>query len=281
MRTVQTTDGSESAKRKPIFSPTRIATYLECAVKYRYIYLDRIGRFYQRPRASYSFGTTLHLVLRQFHEQGASLTSEELVQSLRQNWVQAGYTDAAEEAQHLAMGEQIVAAYRQEITQRSEPRELFATEKTLSYDMGRYILQGRVDRIDRHPDGTLEIIDYKSGLTTVTPEDVASSLAMCCYQLLVKRLYPQAPVCATIYCLRTGEAATVALSDDALEEFAKDLDRIVEQILQTDFTEVYPKRIPLCDTCDFLLRCTRFWQQSKRREDVCEEEPPPHNAESE
>ncbi|HLI49332.1 MAG TPA: PD-(D/E)XK nuclease family protein [Chthonomonas sp.] len=280
MRTARTADRSEGAKRKPIFSPTRIATYLECAVKYRYIYLDRIGRFYQRPRASYSFGTTLHLVLRQFHEQGASLTSEELVQSLRQNWVQAGYTDATEEAEHLAMGEQIVAAYRQEITQRGETRELFATEKTLSYDMGRYILQGRVDRIDRHPDGTLEIIDYKSGLTTITPEDVASSLAMCCYQLLVKRLYPEAPVCATIYCLRSGEAATVALSDEALEEFTKDLDRIVEQILQTDFTEVYPKRMPLCETCDFLSLCTRFWQQ-QQQETALADEPFPTNTESE
>ena len=41
--------------------------------------------------------------------------------------------------------------------------ETIATEKTISCDMGRFKLSGRVDRIDRHADGRLEIIDYKSG----------------------------------------------------------------------------------------------------------------------
>ena len=60
--------------RKPTLSPTRIGTYLECAVKYRYIYQDKIGRFYTKARAGFSFGSTLHNVLQDFHEQGATHT---------------------------------------------------------------------------------------------------------------------------------------------------------------------------------------------------------------
>jgi len=44
--------------------------------------------------------------------------------------------------------------------------------------MGPFKLSGRVDRIDRHADGALEIIDYKSGRHEVTAEDVRDSLAM-------------------------------------------------------------------------------------------------------
>lgn len=263
MRTDGDSEKEAASGRKPVFSPTRITTYLECAVKYRYIYLDRIGRFYLRPRAYYSFGSTLHQVLRQFHEQGASQTPEELVASLKDNWISAGYTSPDEEEHHRQLGEQIVAAYHKSLDSQETPRECVAIEKQLSYDMGLYILRGRIDRIDRHPDGTLEIIDYKSGLDSVTPEEVASSIAMCCYQLLVKRLYPEAPVCATIYCLRTGASATVALTDAALNTFADDLNSLVKKILQTDFTLVYPIKKPICETCDFLSRCQRVWREKK------------------
>ena len=70
--------GPRSVTRKPALSPTKISTFLECAVKYRYVYIDKIGRFYLRSRAGYSFGSTLHHVLQQFHEQGAAHSVEEM-----------------------------------------------------------------------------------------------------------------------------------------------------------------------------------------------------------
>src|SRR5438067_4348751 len=83
--------------RKPTLSPTRIGTYLECAVKYKYIYADKIGRYYTRARAGYSFGSTLHHVLQQFHEQGETHSAEEMVSEMEERWIGAGYGSEEEE----------------------------------------------------------------------------------------------------------------------------------------------------------------------------------------
>lgn len=86
-------------------------------------------------------------------------------------------------------------------------------EKMLRLNLGEFDLIGRVDRVDEHPDGSLEIVDYKSGRTSVQPKDVQSDLAMGCYQLLLKRLHPDRSIKATIIALRTGESATSTLTE--------------------------------------------------------------------
>src|SRR5579884_661016 len=143
-----------SRNRKPTLSPTRIETYLECAVKYKYIYIDKIGKFYLRARPGYSFGSSLHRVLQQFHQEGESLSAEDLVAGLEQRWISAGYETEEQEQAHLETGQQIVQAYHAAHQERAEAQvETIATEKTLSYDMGAFKLSGRIDRIDRHADG--------------------------------------------------------------------------------------------------------------------------------
>jgi putative RecB family exonuclease len=254
--------------RKPTLSPTRISTYLECAIKYRYIYIDKIGRFYTRAQSYFSFGSSLHHVLQSYHEQGAEQTPEQLVEELGQRWIAAGYQSAEQEQAHRAAGEQIVQSYHAAHQERiAAQTETLHTEKTISCDMGRFRLSGRVDRIDRHADGRLEIIDYKSGRLSVTPEEVANDLAMSIYQLILTRLHPDNPVFATIYCLRTGNQASAELAGEALAEFTRELTTLCEQILDFDYQSLIPVPLSICPECDFLPRCSRYWREQEGRDD--------------
>jgi len=258
-------DGNAASGRKPTLSPSRIRTYLECAVKYRYIYHDKIGRYYLRAHSYNSFGSTLHNVLQNFYEQGAAQTPDQMVDELTRQWVTAGYESVEQEQTHLAAGEQIVQAYHTAHQERiAAHAETLCTEKTITCDMGRFKLSGRVDRIDRYPDGRLEIIDYKSGRWDISSDEVAEDLAMSCYQLILKRLYPEVPVVATIYCLRSGNQASAELIGDPLEEFARDLVSLGDQILDRDYADILPVPVPSCPYCDFLPRCTRFWRAQER-----------------
>lgn len=253
----------EKAGRKLTLSPTRIATYLECAVKYRYIYQDKIGKFYLRSRSYFSFGTSLHHVLEEFHAQGTTHTAEEIVTELKQGWVSAGYETPEQERKHQEAGEQIVQAYHAAHQERAQAAvETLATEKTITCDMGDFKLSGRIDRLDRHADGRLEIVDYKSGRWDVTAEEVASDLAMNCYQLILRHLYPDTPIFATIYCLRSGNQASATLEGAALSEFEQDIRVIAEDIQSRDWNEVKPIRLDICADCDFLTRCERYWRLS-------------------
>lgn len=254
---------------KPTFSPTRLSTFLECAVKYRYIYIDKIGRFYLRARPYYSFGATLHTVLEQFHAEGGERTADELVTDLRENWISAGYTSDAEEQEHREAGEQIVQAYHaSQIERREAAAETIAVEKTITTEYDRFKLSGRIDRLDRHPDGSLEIVDYKSGRLEVTSEEIAGDLAMSVYQLILRRLYPDTRVFATIYCLRSGSQASYELAGDPLLEFEREVVSLCETILESDFESIEPERIPACEGCEFLRRCNIHWRNRARAEQL-------------
>jgi RecB family exonuclease len=250
------------APRKPTLSPTKIRTYLDCGVKYKYVYLDKLGRFYQKSKSYYSFGSSLHHVLQEFHEEGATHAPEQMVVSLQQQWISAGYQSQDEEQTHKEAGERIVQEYHASFQERiaAQIQTLFV-EKTITCDLGPFKLSGRVDRIDRHANGTLEIIDYKSGRMETTTEEVAGDLAMNCYQLILQHLYPDIPIIATIYSLRSGSSASASLQEGDSAGFLRDILALGEEILGRDYTEITPKRIEICPYCDFLPLCERFWKR--------------------
>ena len=144
--------------------------------------------------------------------------------------------------------------------------ETIALEKTIGWDMGRFKLSGRVDRIDRYPDGRLEIIDYKSGRNEITPDEVASDLAMNIYQLILKRNYPDSPVFSTIQSLRSGSKASAELGEIELSAFEAEITQLGNEILDCDFAAFSPQKIDACEYCDFLPRCARFWDNQELAE---------------
>jgi RecB family exonuclease len=258
--------------RKPVLSPTRIRTYLLCEVKYYHTYLNPQGKFYLRPKREYAFGTTMHAVLQHLHASGGveAVTVEQLQQVMQQQWVSAGYESTQEQQQFQQVAATLLQHYHArtreallEMPPEQRPRPLMQ-ERLLRMDMGRFALVGRVDRVDEHPDGTLEIIDYKSWRTDVTPEEVRDDLAMGCYQLLLKHLYPDRRIIATIVALQTGAFASASLSDEALTEFREDIRLLGEEILARDFEYLEPQRIPHCEHCDFLPLCQRIWGEARR-----------------
>ena len=253
-----------NGKRKPEFSPTRLRHYLMCPTYYRIEYVDKNGRFYHRAQAGWAFGSTLHQTLQSFHEEGgaASVSQEQLVERLDQSWISSGYRSFASEEAHKAEAARILENYHDTAAVRAESTRTFFTEKTLKYDMGPFVLTGRIDRVDEHlADGALEIVDYKSRVD-VSEDEVKEALAMSIYQLLVKRIYPNRRVFATIHALVGGVTASASYTDAELDALEDDIRGVGIEILERDFDAVYPKPLAgVCHDCDFLVLCERYWRQ--------------------
>ncbi len=245
--------------RKPTISPSRITTYLACPVKYRWTYLDPRGRWYMRSKSYYSFGSSLHRVLERFHdEQDAGVTTvDEAVAAVEENWVDAGYGSAEEMAEALGEGKAMIERYVEDVVTHDRGGRNLMIEKTLSMHFDRFKLVGRLDRLDELPDGTLEIVDYKTGRQTVTVEEVADDIALGCYQLLVRELYPDRHIVATIVALRSGERATHGMNGAEIGQFQHDIEALGNEILEVDYPELVPVSKPLCPRCDFLPLCKR------------------------
>ncbi len=245
--------------RRPTLSPSRISTYLACPTKYFWTHLDERGRWYLRSKSYFSFGTTLHKVLQRFHDANDAgvTTVHEAVAAVEENWVSAGYQSSQEMQEALSEGKAIVSNYVEEALVQASTATTILVERQLRLDLGPFVLIGRIDRLDEHEDGSLEIVDYKSGRSGVTNEDVASDVAMSCYQLLVQHHYPDRPVRATIIPLRGGSKATASLSSAELDEFRRDLIFIGQEILNRDWEYEIPVPKALCPRCDFLPLCRK------------------------
>lgn len=262
---------SEKKPKKLRLSPTRIAAFMTCRLMYRYEYIDRIGRFYHRATVGNSFGATLHQALQDFHAAGGveQEDAEALGQRAIAAWRSAGYADPVQEERYQALAVELLEKYHEAAEERADKTRLFLAEKMIKFDMGDFILTGRVDRIDEHlADGALEIIDYKSGPDFVSEDDVREALAMCIYQLVAKRTWPERRVFATIHALRGGVSASAELTAAELEEWEDAIRDIGRQIIETDYESLRPRYLPeICPGCDFYRRCVRYFQAFREWDD--------------
>jgi putative RecB family exonuclease len=246
-------------RRKPTLSPSKITTYLACPIKYRWTYVDARGAWYVRAKSTYSFGLTLHKVLELFHDSQRTgvETTDQVMAAYEENWVSAGFANAEEMAEVYGEGKTILRRHVEEATHDLVSAKTLFVEMQFRRDLGPFVLVGRPDRIDEHEDGTLEIIDYKTGHEEVTPEDVASSIAMGCYQVLLASAFPDRPLRATILSLRSGKSASYSMSNAEREEFEQDIRFIGSQMLNHDYEYLTPVWKRICQGCDFLRLCRK------------------------
>lgn len=241
--------------RLPRLSPTKLNTYLTCPRQYFYSYIRKLPR---RARSYFSFGTSLHSALQEFHEQGGSRTQEvgALLEGLQNSWVDAGYATPQEQAERFDLGQQLLESYYQAESFRQSdraPSDTLFMEKTLSTPLDGFVLTGRIDRVDRRPDGLVEVLDYKSGWYVPTQEDLENDLAIAIYQLLVATELRTAPVLGTIYNLRANEAVSIQRDQARLEAVRENVTELFH-ILDRD-EEYVPTPGAHCDHCDYSRYC--------------------------
>ncbi|MEM4407568.1 MAG: PD-(D/E)XK nuclease family protein, partial [Candidatus Caldarchaeum sp.] len=129
--------------RKPALSPRKFTTYLACPVKYKWTYIDPRGKYFIRAKPYYSFGISLHAVLRKFHDEGGKgvETREQALTSLEENWLTAGYSSPEEAEQALAEGRELLTNYIDSFYRSKPSAKTLFVEKSLSRDMEEFTLQ--------------------------------------------------------------------------------------------------------------------------------------------
>ena len=77
------------------------------------------------------------------------------------SWRRSGFGDSDDELQFRERAVAALERYWQ--LERDSEAEPVWFERSFAFKLGPHLLRGRVDRVDRHPDGTYELIDYKTG----------------------------------------------------------------------------------------------------------------------
>src|SRR5215218_7561303 len=158
-----------------MLSASDIDTYRICPLKYKFA---RVFRIPQEPTIHQRFGIVVHQVLERFHAQGGGSLGT-LMDLFEASWRRSGFGDSDDEQQFRERAVAALERYWQR--DRDSDSEAVWFERSFAFRIGPHLLRGRVDRVDRHPDGSHELIDYKTGRAK-TEQELREDVQLSVYQ---------------------------------------------------------------------------------------------------
>ncbi len=259
------------------FSFSQIRNYQTCPYQYKLAHILKIP---VRGNAAFSFGNTMHNTLHKFYlrvqelnratqqslfdEQvkakenvvGAVLVPsfEDLEKMYEDSWIGDWYQTEKQRKDFFSKGKQVLQTFYH-VHKDVWQIPLFL-ESGFTIKVGEYTLRGKIDRIDQLDDGTLEIIDYKTGKSKekLVGTDKEQLLL---YQVAAQTL-PQYR-----HIGETSKLTFYYLNDEVRTSFVgkqKDLARLEEKVVKAldnihdqNFTATPSHEV--CSRCDFKDIC--------------------------
>src|SRR6266545_1056098 len=240
------------------FSPLRFRVFDACLLRYRYQYIDRIPA---RLRPQDTAGSLVHRVLCDFFSKVPpdERTADKLTQMFEEGWeaLSPRYRrmEGVDSLRTSSMEQLILFANQHDLS--AQP---FMVEPYFQVDVAPGVtLFGRVDRIDEEPDGTLHVIDYKTGSQ---PDEIDAR------QLRLYAIMAEESLCKTVsrtsfWYLDDGRTWTAELTDEDKHRARSELLDAVS--LMASVSEFPPNVGPHCGHCPYLYACSEREEIERRR----------------
>ena len=168
-----------------IFDPlelnySKLKAYIDCPFLFRFIYVER--QFApQGPHSS--LGLSVHKALAAYQAGGRTLA--DLMACYEDCWLHQGYATPQESMEFYKRGSAVLEAWW--TYAQANPAETLYWEKRFEFPLGKWLIKGTIDRIDRSGPGTVAVLDYKMGFDGMREEDAAGSLQLAIYALGAER----------------------------------------------------------------------------------------------
>ncbi len=232
-------------------SASDLDLYLTCPLKYKF---RRVFGIPQEPTINQRFGILIHNVLERFHKEGDDQGSEEglrrLIGLFEAGWRRTGFGSSDDELQFRDRAREAMRLYWER--ERESEGEPVWLERKFDFRIGEHHVRGRIDRVDRLPDGSHELIDYKTG-ERKSAAALESDLQLSLYRLAAGEAWDlDANTGSYYYVLDADKVAAPVRPDDA-ERVERTVFQVGEGILGQDFE---PRPSPtVCGWCDYKLIC--------------------------
>jgi DNA helicase-2/ATP-dependent DNA helicase PcrA len=139
-----------------VLSASDIETYRACPLRYK---LARVLKVPSAQTLGQRFGIAVHQVLERYHTEGRT-TLAEMLALLDRCWQRGGFGESEVERELHGKARLALARYHERLEAHEAEPVWF--ERQFVFKLGPHHIRGRVDRVDRLPEGGYELIDYKT-----------------------------------------------------------------------------------------------------------------------
>jgi DNA helicase II / ATP-dependent DNA helicase PcrA len=231
-------------------SASDLSLYLTCPLKYKFA---RVFGIPQEPTINQRFGILIHNVLERFHKEPPEHEEDGLRRLMRlfeTGWHRTGFGSSDDELQYRDRAREALRLYwERERVAEGEPVWL---EKKFDFKVGEHHVRGRVDRVDRLPDGDFELIDYKTG-ERKTAAELENDLQLALYRLAAREAWEVEAATGSYYYVLDGDKVAAPTKPDDAERVERTVLQVGEGIIGQDFE---PRPSPaVCSWCDYRLIC--------------------------
>ncbi|HQP25891.1 MAG TPA: PD-(D/E)XK nuclease family protein [Smithellaceae bacterium] len=250
----------------PVFSNSRLSTFEQCPLKYKYQYLDKIKVEVAKTAEAF-MGSRVHDALEKLYrdlrlQKHNSL--EELLAYYNDQWAK-NWTDDIKIVRkeytaenYRKTGEKCVADYYNRFAPFSERVLGIETEEYVNLDPeGKYKWNVRMDRLDYLGDGRYEIHDYKTAGTLPKQEHMDEDRQLALYSLWVTQNFKDAKRVELVWHYLVFDR------DLRSERTAAQLEALRRETLENVKKAVCAKEFPanesnLCNWCEYQFMCPKW-----------------------
>jgi DNA helicase II / ATP-dependent DNA helicase PcrA len=231
-------------------SASDLSLYLTCPLKYKFA---RVFGIPQEPTINQRFGILFHNVLERFHKEPPEDPGEGLRvlnRLFEGGWRRTGFGSSDDELQFRDRAREALRLYWER--ERESEGEPVWLERKFDFKVGDHHVRGRVDRVDRLPDGDYELIDYKTG-ERKSEEDLDDDLQLALYRIAAREAWGIEASSGSYYYVLDAEKVPAPTRPDDAERVERTVLQVGEGILSQDFE---PRPSPsVCSWCDYRLIC--------------------------
>jgi DNA helicase-2/ATP-dependent DNA helicase PcrA len=162
-------------------SASAIDIYERCPMRFK---LERDWNIPREVSAALHYGSAMHRALLAYYEavrHGREINDEAVIDVFLSTLADAGIEERYQHDLYELQGVEQLRTFLHAVRRAPQP-EIAETEASFTIQVGQATIRGRIDRMDRLEDGTMAIVDYKTGKAR-SQKDADESLQLSIYAL--------------------------------------------------------------------------------------------------
>lgn len=255
----------------PSFTVTQLATFDQCPLRYKYLYLFNLppdpGLEREKEEEMIeesTFGTVIHKTLEEYilsRKEGEEWRESRLMSKFRSLAKAHGITDREIRNIYEKEAKPILLKFLD--NSEKQISNIVTVEKPFHLFIEDCEIRGIIDRIDRPSGKGYHIIDYK---TNRQKNEEPYVLPMLLYKWGAESVLGYSPVeKLSLYWLRHNQLVTIKIGKDMERDIEKKIKTIIRKIREEDFEPVGPPK--RCEFCDYKSVCEIKSSSLQRGED--------------